>query len=291
MLHNTVRRLGGTFGVEVVGVDVRRLTNAALERILIDLYRHRFAVLRACRLTKAEYVAFARRVGEPIRLSKDADYPEIADITNVGVDTERSLKGAAHWHTDQSFRKTVSSVTMLYSMAAPRHGGETKFCDMAAAYRALPAVRKQQIESLVVEHRHGVSVAARPGDHTPLPPKGWDQSHTVYHPLVRHHPITGEKTLYAPTGTSQGIRGMAPAEATALLNALCEHAFQDRFVTCHKYRRFDLVMWDNPTVMHSATPLPAATGADDTRLLHRISLRGTPSVFADRPATGLTTLK
>ncbi len=278
----TLRPLGGNFGVEVVDVDIPRLTDDALKRLLLDLYRHRFAVLRTNGVKKADYVAFARRVGQPIRLSKDADYPEIANLTNIGVDTERSLQGAAHWHTDQSFRRTVSSVTMLYSVQAPMQGGETKFCDMAAAYRALPAERKREIEDLVVAHRHGTSVAARPGDHKPVPPTGWDQSHTVHHPLVRRHPITGEKTLYAPTGTSQGIRGMAQAEATALLKALCEHAFQDRFLACHAYRPFDLVMWDNPTVMHSATPLPAATGPSDTRLLYRISLRGTPGVFVNR---------
>ena len=144
----------------------------------------------------------------------------------------------------------------------------------AAAYQALDDATKQRIEGLVVEHRHGVSVAARPGDHVPVPPRGWDQSRTAYHPLVRRHPVTGTKTLYAPTGTSQGIRGMAPGPATALLQALCDHAFQDRFITQHAHRTHDLVMWDNPTVMHCATPLAVATMPEDTRLIHRISLRG-----------------
>ena len=97
--------------------------------------------------------------------------------------------------------------------------------------------------------------------------------------------VTGRKTLYAPTGTSQGIRGMAQNEAVPLLEELCQHAFQDRFVTSHRHRQFDLVMWDNPTTMHSATPLAAATGPQDTRLIHRISLRGTPSVFQRKRQT------
>ena len=151
---------------------------------------------------------------------------------------------------------------------------------MAGAYAALPEPTKRRIENLTVVHRHGVSVAARPHDHVPIPPKGWDQSTTVTHPLVRRHPITGQKTLYAITGTSQGIVGMEQADAESLLNELCDHAFADRFVTHHKYRVHDLIMWDNPTAMHSATPMAAATGPEDTRLLHRISLRGTPSVFA-----------
>ena len=273
--------LDGNFGVEVRDIDVSTLSNAGVRRLLALLYANRFLVLATEGLTRNEYVAFARRLGEPIRLSSDARFPEIADLTNVGVDTKQERRGAAHWHTDQSFRQTVSSITMLYSVQAPKQGGETRFCDMAAAYQTLDEATKQRIEGLVVEHRHGVSVAARPGDHVPVPPRGWDRNRTAYHPLVRRHPITGIKTLYAPTGTSQGIRGIAPAPATALLQELCDHAFEDRFIAQHRHRRHDLVMWDNPTVMHCATPLAAAKAPEDTRLIHRISLRGTPPVLGE----------
>ena len=276
------RPLAGNFGVEVPDIGLGRLSDANLEGLLLCLYRNRFVVLRTGGLTKAQYVAFARRVGEPIRLSRDAEHPEIANITNIGVDTRTVPKGAAHWHTDQSFRETVASVTMLYSVQAPDRGGETWFCDMAGAYAALPEALRERIEGLIVEHRHGVSVAARPGDHVPIPPAGWNKNATAHHPLVRRHPVTGEKTLYAPTGTSQGIKDMPQDEATALLKALCDHAFQDRFLARHAHRPSDLVMWDNPTVMHRATPIGAATGAGDTRLIHRISLRGPPPVFAGR---------
>lgn len=282
-----VEPLNGNFGVEVLDADVPRLSDAALKRILAELYDQRFVVLRTRGLTKSQFVEFAGRVGDPIRLSGDPDFPQIANITNIATDTKERRLGAAHWHTDQSFRNRVSSVTLLYSVQAPRQGGETKFCDMAGAYTALPESTKRRIEDLTVVHRHGVSVAARPGDHVPIPPKGWDQSATVTHPLVRRHPITGQKTLYAITGTSQGIVGMEQAEAEALLNELCDHAFADRFVARHTYRVHDLILWDNPTTMHSATPMGAATGPDDTRLLHRISLRGTPSVFAREDTAAL----
>ena len=179
---------------------------------------------------------------------------------------------------DLSFTPVKASFTMLYSVAAPREGGETRFCNMAAAYDALPESMQQEIEELTVKHRHGVSVSARPGDHTPIAPEGWDERTTVFHPLVRRHPVTRRKTLYAITGTSQGIEGMDSPSGTELLNALCDHAFRPPFLTSHRHCLHDLVIWDNPTTMHSATPLRAATGSDDTRILHRLSLYGRPSV-------------
>lgn len=275
----TLAPLDGNFGLVARDIDLPALSDAGLMALLIALYENRFVVVETGGLDPREYVAFARRVGEPIRLSGHEEFPEIARITNMGADTLSTRKGAAHWHTDQSFREELSSVTMLYSLQAPKHGGETRFCDMAAAYRALPDARKREIADVMVEHRHGVSIAARDEDHTPIPPKGWDYR-TVYHPLVRSHPVTGEKTLYAVTGTSQGVRGMNREAAQDLLTELGDHAFQERFIAAHAHRVHDLLMWDNPTTMHSASPIGPATGPDDTRLIHRISLRGYPPMFA-----------
>ena len=275
----TLAPLDGNFGMVVRDIDLPALSDAGLKTLLLTLYRNRFVVVETSGLMPGEFVAFARRVGEPIRLSGHEEYPEIARITNMGTDTLSTKKGAAHWHTDQSFREELSSVTMLYSLQAPKRGGETRFCDMAAAYRALPETRKSEVADLMVEHRHGVSIARRREDHTPIPPKGWDYR-TVYHPLVRSHPITAEKTLYAVTGTSQGIQGMDREAARNLLTELGDHAFQERFVAAHVHRVHDLLMWDNPTTMHSASPIGRATGPDDTRLIHRISLRGYPPMFS-----------
>ena len=281
----SVKRLDGDFGVEVTEVDLPALSDDALKELLHILYEERVLVLRTKGVSKEELVAFSRRVGEPIFLKHNPDeHPEISRLTNIGKDTVVQKRGAAHWHTDQSFKEQISSITMLYSVQAPASGGETLFCDMVAAYQALPASVQERIEDLVVEHRHGISVAARPGDHVPVPPKEWDQSTTVYHPLVSRHPITGQKTLYAIAGTSQGIVGLKQAEAETLLQELGDHAFQDRFMAQHQHAAHDLVMWDNPTTMHCATPIAAATGPHDTRLIHRISVRGVPPLLLEENA-------
>lgn len=274
-----IEALDGTFGKRITELDVTSFNDRALLQLLECLYANRIVVVKTHGLSKAEYRDFALRIGDPIPLSKDAEFPEIAHITNINTNSKESRLGAAHWHTDQSFRKTVSSVTMLHSVAVPRQGGETKFCDMAAAYDALSASEKERIDNLEVEHRHGVSVSAPKGDHKPLPPRGWDSSHTVFHPLVRRHPETKRKTLYSVTGTAQGIRGMAQEAATALLNSLRRHALQTEFTTSYQHELHDIVMWDNPTVMHSATPIGQSTNSEDTRHLWRISLRGSPSIL------------
>jgi alpha-ketoglutarate-dependent 2,4-dichlorophenoxyacetate dioxygenase len=46
------------------------------------------------------------------------------------------------------------------------------------------------------------------------------------------------------------IVGMPMPEARILLRDLTEHATQPRFVYVHRWRPWDLVMWDNQQVMH-----------------------------------------
>ena len=271
--------LAGSFGAQVRDINVPALSDDELRALLNALYANRILVLRTGGLSADDYVDFAYRIGDPLRRTDTTDHAEIIPITNVGADTARDKRGAAHWHTDQSFTERLASVTMLYSVRAPLQGGETRFCDMAAAYAALTPSQQARIENLVVLHRHGVSIVADPDDHVPIPPGGWDPDKTVTHPLVRRHPITGEKTLYAITGTSQGIAGMTRGEARKLLLELCHHAFKPPFLTSHHHAVGDILMWDNPTTMHSASPIGPGTDATNTREIRRISLRGTPGVF------------
>ena len=273
-----IERLPRPFGVEVSDVDLATCSDDELSATLRAIYDQRFAVIRTGGMNDQDLVRFGYRCGTPVRFDETADCPEILHVSNEGVDTIDYAKGAAHWHTDLSFTPVKASFTMLYSVAAPSEGGETRFCNMAAAYEALSESMQREIEDLTVEHRHGVSVSARPGDHTPIAPEGWDERTTVSHPLVRRHPVSGRKTLYAITGTSQGIQGMDSSRASELLNALCDHAFRPPFLTTYRHRVHDLVIWDNPTTMHSATPIGPATGPEDTRVLHRMSLYGKPSI-------------
>ena len=283
-INNTrsdARALPGNFGVEYLDADVTTLSDEALRQLLLDLYANRILVLRTAGLTEAEYVHFARRIGEPLLLIPNkVEHPEIIPVDNLREDIRETKLSAAHWHSDQSFTSPLASVTMLHSLAAPAAGGETHFCDMVAAYDALSERTRSEIDELEVVHRRGVSIVARPEEHAPPVLKQRDYR-TVYHPLVRSHPITGRKTLYAVSGSSQGVRGMSDTDAKRLLESLCAHALSLRFLTAHKHRVGDVLLWDNPTTMHKASPIGQATGPADTRVIWRISLTGTPSVFPE----------
>jgi alpha-ketoglutarate-dependent 2,4-dichlorophenoxyacetate dioxygenase len=61
--------------------------------------------------------------------------------------------------------------------------------------------------------------------------------------------VTGRKSLYLASHAGT-IVGWPVPEARALLRDLTEHATQPQFVYSHKWRQYDLVMWDNRQTMH-----------------------------------------
>ena len=67
--------------------------------------------------------------------------------------------------------------------------------------------------------------------------------------LVRTHPVSGRTSLYLASHIGK-IIGWPVPEARAFIRDLTEHATQRRFVYTHRWRPFDLVMWDNRVVMH-----------------------------------------
>ena len=67
--------------------------------------------------------------------------------------------------------------------------------------------------------------------------------------LVRTHPVTGRKSLYLASHAGT-IVGWPLPEARALLRDLTEHATQPQFVHVHRWRQYDLVIWDNRQTMH-----------------------------------------
>ena len=129
---------------------------------------------------------------------------------------------------------------MLYSLVVPKVGGDTLFANQYAAYDDLPASMKARIENLVGLHHYGNRDDLNEASRTVasvLTEEQKDRMNWVRHRIVRPHPVTGRKALYAVSGSSFGIEGMPDDEAIALLDELKTHATQPKYVYRLKYAR------------------------------------------------------
>src|ERR1700721_3438260 len=98
------------------------------------------------------------------------------------------------WHSDSSYRAVPAKYSLLSGRIVVDKGGRTEFADMRAAYDALDAATKAEIEDLICEHSLLYSRGAL--GFTELSEAERAAFKPVRQRLVRVHPVTGRKWLY-----------------------------------------------------------------------------------------------
>jgi taurine dioxygenase len=235
-------------------------------------------VLRNQNFNAGEFLEFARQFGRPEpHVIDQFHHPEHADIlilSNVqkGGQPTGLADAGTYFHTDYSYLDVPARCTTLYSIQVPKVGGDTLFANQYAAYDGLSANLKKKIENLVALHHYGNRDDQDKGSRTVASVLSEDQEKKmawVRHPVARKHPITGRTALYAVSGSSFGIEGMPEDEAVDLLDELKRHATQEKYQWRLKYGVGDVVIWDNASLLHSATLIDP----NDPRTLWRITIK------------------
>jgi taurine dioxygenase len=73
-----------------------------------------------------------------------------------------------------------------------------------------------------------------------------------FHPMVRTHPESGQKSLYCDTSYAMGIEGMTQEESKPLLDFLGWWATREDFNCRLRWEKNMLVIWDNRLCLHKA---------------------------------------
>ena len=272
------RKLSDGFGVEVLGADLSSLSTVEFEQLQKSFYQHQVLVARAQKLTATQFLQFARRIGLPEpHVIDQFHHPEHADIlilSNVTRNGEPTglADAGTYFHTDYSYLDVPARATMLYSIQVPKQGGDTLFANQYAAYEELPFATREKIENLVALHHYGNRDDQDKNSRTVASVLTAEQEKKVdwvKHRVARPHPVTGRTALYSISGSSFGIEGMPQDEAVALLDELKRHATQEKYQLLLKYGVGDVVIWDNASLLHSAT----LTDPEDPRTLWRITVK------------------
>jgi taurine dioxygenase len=90
------------------------------------------------------------------------------------------------------------------------------------------------------------------------------------HPVVRTHPVTGRKGIYATVAHTRSFVSFTREESVPILEFLERHTTHERFCTRLAWRAGTLAIWDNRAVLHY--PLNDYPG--ERRVMHRVILRG-----------------
>ena len=276
--HITVRRISGSLGAEVDGVNLAALDDAIFAELYDAWLRHHVVVLRDQDMTPEQYIAFAHRFGDihhhPYMKGMD-DYPDILEIVKEPGD---AYTFGSTWHTDQMFNPQPAKATMLFAKETPSAGGDTLYANMHDAYDALSDGMKAMLADVKSwcsgdKSRSGDRpqrrdrYAGNPAMLAKLRDPGKGQIDAA-HPLFRTHPETGRKALYIGNHV-KSLHGFELAEVEGLLRYLRAHSVRPEFTCRVNWKPGTLTIWDNRSVQHHAIP-----DYTERRRMHRITIAG-----------------
>ena len=262
--------LAAALGAEITGADVKSLTDTQAEEIRHALFRHKMIYFRGQKLTHADHEAFSLRFGpfaEDAYTSGVPGHRNVHPLIKEADDPSKMVFGEG-WHTDSPFLAEPPSITILRSVQVPPFGGDTTWANSALAYSMLSDAYRAMIQGLQVRFSlRDVLSAARSAVEISDSPIGklaaTRESGTLSddlrrkivgnaHPLVRTHPVTGEKSLYVDMAYAIGIEGMEAEESAPILRYLGEHITQPALGCRLRWEADMLVLWDNRLCVHQA---------------------------------------
>ena len=248
--------LAGALGAEITGVDLRNLADwGAVQNAFLA---HSVLVFRDQELEPADLMRAGAHFGEPCHypfVTGMDGFPYIFEVVKEPEET-RNFGGA--WHSDTTYLKQPPLATLLYAVETPSHGGDTLFANAAAAYDALSAGMKKALHGLVgVNSAELKRSGGRSVQHSKI--KGMKVHDTekanqyiAEHPVVRTHPETGRKALYASLSHTTHFKGMTEEESAPLLQFLSQFQTRPEFTCRVRWAPGTLTVWDNRCTLHNA---------------------------------------
>ena len=265
-----VRPLAAAMGAQIVGVQLARLTDAQFTEVRAALFRHKMIYFRDQQLSHAEHERFSLRFGPfaPDAYTLGADgHPDVQPVIREAIERPGMVFGSG-WHTDSPFLAQPPAISMLHGVDIPPWGGDTLWANAALAHATLSETMQAMLAPLRVRMsmRRVLETAQshQAPDETPLgrvaatrgqgalPPEIARKVEGCAHPLVRTHPVTGEKALYCDETYAVGVDGLTPEEAAPLLGFLVRHVTQPAFTCRLRWEPGTFALWDNRLCVHQA---------------------------------------
>ena len=259
------------------------LADGAAELLLSALDHYNVLVFPQVRMSDETFLALTAALGEmhENKVTDDGSAASNKGIFRIALDkddkTQREfILGNDFWHMDGMSYTVPVKATLLKCESAPKQGGGTGFASLHAAYAALPEETRLRIAGLKVGHCLSASLRRLYENPTPEDFARWDAIFPrLEHPLVWTQ--ESGKSAMLIGSTANDIAGMKAAESQALLDELLAWSTQDRFTYRHKWSDGDLVIFNNPGLLHRSYPYDDAAG----RVMHRTTLKGREAITAE----------
>jgi taurine dioxygenase len=228
-------------GARVEGPDLTRDLSAREAASLQALLAENLVlVLPDQKIDEQQHVRFSTHFGDlylhPFLEAVPAD-PAVLNV--LTTETDIHTFGGEFWHADITFSDPPAAVSVLYGIEIPAIGGDTLFANQFLAFETLSTGMQTMLESLNAHHTYTDMAEDDPGAH-------------ALHPVVRTHPVSGNKALFVNPAFVSRFEAMTEAESRPLLQFLFDHQVRPEFQIRVTWQPHQVTMWDNRATQHYA---------------------------------------
>nr|XP_019014144.1 uncharacterized protein I206_00226 [Kwoniella pini CBS 10737]OCF52925.1 hypothetical protein I206_00226 [Kwoniella pini CBS 10737] len=253
---STHREITPAIGEEIEGVQLSQLTPEGLDDLALLAAERGLLVFRKQDFKdigpekQLEIVRHFGRLHIHPTMGHPEGYPEMhvvyrdpkdSTISRYVKSNEVQKISSVQWHADHVAEIQPPGITFFFALEAPPSGGDTIFASATEAYNRLSDEFKKRLEGLSVVHTNKGMLEHSEASGGPV---RFTPRETL-HPLVRTHPVTGEKILAIHGGHATRIYGYKQEESDYLFNFLLDvlakgHDFQTRV----HYQEGTVAVWD-----------------------------------------------
>ena len=257
-----VRKVAASLGAEVLNADLSETSVEEADFIKELLVKHKVLFFPGQTITVDQHVQLGSHFGviesHPNLNNPFTEHDKVFELA--------ASKGgiADEWHTDLTFMKEPSVMSVLHMVTCPEVGGDTMWTNLCQAYEELSEPMKDLCKSITALH-------------DALPHNRTDKM--MVHPVIRVHPVTGQRALYVNEHFTRRIVEMNASESEMLLSFLTHWVQNPRFTVRYGWTPGTIGIWDNRCTQHMVL-----NDFEGERIIHRVTIMG------DRPE-GITSPK
>jgi taurine dioxygenase len=268
-----IRPLSGALGAEILGIDLTHdLGDETVAAIRAAWLEHLVIFFRDQTLSPAQFLQLASRFGAPVEYPFVKGLEGFPQITPVIKLEHETVNFGGLWHSDTAYLERPPMATMLIARETPPRGGDTLFANMYQAYDTLSEGMRRMLDGLTIVNSSAKADVTKTREDRLRDSANTDakKEYVAEHPVVRTHPETGRKALYANGGHALRFRDMTVEESAPLLDYLFAHATRPEFTCRFRWAPGSIALWDNRCTQHN----PVNDYHGYRRVMHRVTLQG-----------------
>ncbi|TFY79886.1 hypothetical protein EWM64_g4121 [Hericium alpestre] len=233
-----VKHLSPYIGTEVKGVQISHLSEQGLDELALFVAERKMLVFRDQDfkdIGPERQIEVARHFGplhkHPMSgnvkgyqefhvVYRDANHRRPRDHNRPGEYLGGDKATKMSWHSDITYERQPPGTTILCMLETPEIvGGDTLFASQVEAYNRLSPEFRTRLEGLRAVHSARLRAEYNRTRNGPVRREPIESEH----PVVRRHPVTGEKALFVNPGATKRIVSFKVEESEYLLKFLFNH--------------------------------------------------------------------